>query len=160
MHSVTYLIFQLANVAALAAATQEWEVLALSTYSPSGRPGTSPWYRLNTTIWDPNSTQERANCSTQWVYLEPPYRKWLNCSTVSYGRWSFEMIKTEAEYSSPTLDFVLHFALEKERETLDGAAHFSVGENMGGLCAASGFCMWDLMADLVPWRIKYQTREI
>jgi len=162
---ITFFVSQLLSVAALSAATttasQDWEVLALSTYSPSGRPGTSPWYKLNTTIWDPNnnSNQEKANCSAQWVYLEPPYGKWFNCSTVSYGQWKFEMTETDGEYSSPTLDFMLHFVLEKkEGDTFDGAARFVVGQNMGGLCSASGFCMWDLMADLVPWRINYQRR--
>jgi hypothetical protein len=69
------------------------------------------------------------------------------------------MVKSDSDYSSPTSDFVLRFTLATENETFLGIADFVVGENMRGLCSASGVCSFGLKEELVPFLVN-QTRVV
>ncbi len=130
-----------------------WQVPKLYTFSPSGRPSSSPWYSLNATIIDPNFSNTTTECSTKWTYESPPYKQVHNCSEAAYRKWSFEILETNSssEYPSPTTDFGLRFLLSRKggREEYEGKANFKVGGNMSGLCAASGFCTWNLKEGVV-----------
>jgi hypothetical protein len=102
---------------------QPWEITRLRTFSPSGRPGDSPYSTINLTIADPNEIlagntdggttvafpPNSANCSAQFTRDSPPWDKTYPCAEQSwqYGSWSFEMLKPETNgtfygYVSPS----------------------------------------------------------
>ncbi|KAJ9132952.1 hypothetical protein NKR19_g9205 [Coniochaeta hoffmannii] len=98
-----------------------WEISSLTTFSPSGRPGSSPYSILNITITDPNTTAAgpahrgtavfpptTAVCNATFVGEAPPWGRALNCSETSYGHWSFEMLEP-AENPSATTNFDVRF---------------------------------------------------
>lgn len=135
-----------------------WEISRLGTFSPSGRPGSSPWSVINITISDPNArTVTPTICSAQWTWETPPWDQVQACTEDPHGEWSFVMVKSaDSDYPSPTTDFVLRFTLVLQgmhRQFL-GVARFRIGENMSGLCAASGFCSFGLKEELVPFLVN------
>ena len=153
-----------------------WEVSSLSTFSPSGRPGSSPYSTVNITITDPNTIvagrsptgmagfpPSTAICNASFVGSDPPYNKVLNCSETKYGQWTFEMLKTNnTGYPSATTNFDIRFTRvnnvtviwEEFSKVYVGQAHFEVGDNMQGVCGASGVCSWGLKGELRPWLIN------
>ena len=61
------------------------------------------------------------------------------------------MLKSDnAESASPTTNFKLRFDLKKANAEFVGTGKFAVGENMSGLCSASGFCSFGLKDGLAP----------
>ena len=137
-------------------ALKPWEITSLNTFSPSGRPGGSPWSVINITISDPNDPAVLpAICVGKWTFDESPYGIVNNCSDVPGGRWTFATLKSDnAESASPTTDFKLRFALKKAGTEFVGTGKFAVGENMSGLCSASGFCSFGLKDGLSPVLVK------
>jgi hypothetical protein len=111
-----------------------WEVSRLSTFSPSGRPGNSPYSSLYVAITDPNTipfpspasfqgpvvslSPISANCSVRWnAYSEQPFGWITPCADVApgSGRWTVEMVKgnATAEGPSATRDFRVKIVLER-----------------------------------------------
>jgi len=147
-----------------------WEISSLATFSPSGRPGSSPYSILNITITDPNTTAAgpahrgtavfpptTAVCNATFVGEAPPWGRALNCSETSYGHWSFEMLEP-AENPSATTNFDVRFT-HVSNVTVIGQVftkvyvareHFEVGKNMGGICGASGVCSFGLKEEERP----------
>ena len=153
---------------------QPWQVTSLSTFSPSGRPGSSPYSIINLTITDPNTINAgpahrgtaifpptTANCSTYWdtwSETETPYNKTNACSEVQYGYWTFEMRETSgtsSTYIKPTENVDIVFTHVDNvtvigsvyTKTFVGTAHFELGDNMSGVCGASGVCSWGLKSN-------------
>jgi hypothetical protein len=153
---------------------QPWQVTHLAVYSPSGRPGSSAWstidieientnqiYAGNTPYGDSYFGPVAVNCSGQWTWPRlNAYGTVFGCDANAGGLFTFRMLPaTNATNPSPTTDFDLEFTLVQNKWLLDnvtngnsyllsktwlGTTQFSVGDNMRGLCAASGFCWWDL----------------
>ena len=142
----------------LAAATptlNPWEISHLTTFSPSGRPGSSPWSVINVTIADPNGAIVSPTfCAAKWTFEDPPYGKVNACSDIPGGQWTFEMLESDSENPSPTMDFKLRFELKKKDELFVGTESFKVGENMSGLCSASGVCSFGLKEEKTPFLVK------
>jgi hypothetical protein len=139
-------------------ARKPWEVSQLTTFSPSGRPGSSPWSIINITISDPNDDSvSPATCVGKWTFEEPPYGVVNNCSDVPGGNWTFAMLKSDnATTASPTTDFKVRFWLKKGKAVFVGTQKFVVGENMSGLCSASGVCGFELKAGMTPVLVKQE----
>ena len=134
---------------------QPWQISQLTTFSPSGRPGSSPWSIIDITISDPNDHPVvPTNCTAKWTFEEPPYNRIERCTEVPGAEWSFEMVKSESEQASPTMDFVLRFTLVREHETYLGVAKFVIGDNMRGLCSASGVCSFGLKEEMTPFLVN------
>ncbi len=65
------------------------------------------------------------------------------------------MLKSDnADSASPTTDFKLRFELKKAGADFVGTGKFAVGENMSGLCSASGFCSFGLKDGLALVLVK------
>lgn len=76
------------------------------------------------------------------------------------------MLRAEnATYQSPTEDFDLKFTLVRSlsapgnvyAKTYVGTGRFRIGQNMGGLCSASGVCTFGLQEEENPVLVE-QTR--
>ncbi|KAM7193196.1 hypothetical protein V8F33_007896 [Rhypophila sp. PSN 637] len=211
---ITFISLLLLLFSQVCTTVAQWSVRNLNTFSPSGRPGSSPYSTLNTTITDtyghydahlnrvPLST---AICFMKWQWGSrdiTPYNIVFNCSNVdpndTDSHWSFEMRNaTESEYPSPTTDFYLWFWRSVENIYNDGHgsekggrftkrgpvdelaavverndkprrearnilyvghARFKVGpgENMEGICGASGVCSYNLRQEKTPVLIERQ----
>ncbi|KAK4033793.1 hypothetical protein C8A01DRAFT_49678 [Parachaetomium inaequale] len=156
MHlNIILAILGLASLAAATPSLNPWEISRLTTFSPSGRPGSSPWSVINVTIADPNGLIVSPTfCVAKWTFEEPPYGKVNACSDIPGGQWKFEMLESDSENPSPTTDFKLRFELRKHDETFVGTESFRVGENMSGLCSASGVCSFGLKEEKTPFLVK------
>ncbi|KAK1766282.1 hypothetical protein QBC33DRAFT_620687 [Phialemonium atrogriseum] len=156
-----------------------WEILRLSTFSPSGRPGSSPWSLINITITDPNTIPagptptgtavfepSTVNCSTAWDAGSLPYNQVVNCTEAEHGYWTFEMLEADdSDYHSPTENFNIRFTQVRSLEvpgntyaqTFVGTGSFRVGDNLSGVCGASGVCSFGLKDEAKPVLVN-QTR--
>lgn len=142
-----------------------WLLPKVDTFSPSGRPGSSPFDTINITIIDPNTITSgpvtfppiTANCSAQfeWNYAggtDPPNAlPWgvvQHCQPVRDGVWTFKILKPHANethsYPSPTSNFRLEFTLVRSKppsygrrhsRKYIGAAHFEIFDGV-----LSGVC--------------------
>jgi hypothetical protein len=143
-------------------ALQPWLLTTLYTHSPSGRPNSSPYHTLNLTIYDPNTIDNyqpvTTNCSLQWL-SGTPYEIETPCTEFKQGTWSFKLQQGTNETGWSSVDnFNLTFTLvrhadqpmQKEGVEFVGGAHFQVGQNLNGTCAASGFCNWGLKINPFP----------
>jgi hypothetical protein len=152
---VIFSLLGLAPLATVASSLKPWEISRLTTFSPSGRPGSSPWSIINITISDPNDAISSPTiCSGKWTFEEPPYDIINSCSEVPGAEWTFVMLRSNGTGASPTMDFQLRFELNKKRESFEGTEKFVVGENMSGLCSASGVCSFGLKEEMTPFPIK------
>ncbi|KAI0139348.1 hypothetical protein GGR57DRAFT_496201 [Xylariaceae sp. FL1272] len=143
-----------------------WQVIKLSTYSPSGRPNTSPDYYVSAAIRNPDPSKGDAasdvevDCKATWQYPDLPYNKSFDCvladGTVSSWSWSMEPIQANSTSASSTTNFVLAFqaisntATSGESIVWAGTQSFAVGDNLQGTCAGSGFCSWALKPEKTP----------
>jgi hypothetical protein len=120
---------------------------------------------MNLTISDPNDASvSPVMCVRQWDFgNEDPYDKVIACSEVPGGRWMFVMLEADGADGvtpSPISNFGVRFTLEKKKnlkkddEKWVGDAKFVIGENMSGLCAASGFCSFGLKEELAPFAVR------
>ncbi|KAI0525388.1 hypothetical protein F5B22DRAFT_336646 [Xylaria bambusicola] len=162
-----------------ASAFGRFSVTSLNTWSPSGRPGSSPDYYIHANITDPDPTKDVSDadgaqvyCALAWQWPDIPYNQILDCEisdargSVSWA-WSIELLKaTDAENPSPTTNFYLHWRAINTSQPQDedvivysGIGHFEVGENMQGTCAASGFCSWALKQAEIPVLIDITTEK-
>ena len=159
---------------ATAQCLQSWQLTELGTFSPSGRPGNSPYSTLNATIQDPNTIPvaqtptgqaafppSSASCSAQWI-TSPPWGEPIACSSNSeFSSWSF----TINQGTSGTTNFTLEFKLiddvivlgTRYTKTFAGGDHFEVGTNLGGSCGGSGVCSWGLNSS--PYKIKQKAEK-
>ncbi|KAI8630248.1 hypothetical protein F5Y19DRAFT_474635 [Xylariaceae sp. FL1651] len=153
-----------------------WQVTGLNTFSPSGRPGSSPNYYIRVNISNPdptqsapapsNGTQGTVNCNALWLYGDLPYNKIYDCqildlTTPTSWAWTFEPLEANDTYPSPTENFDIRWrAADSAASTEEGVriwtgyGQFEVGKNMQGTCAASGFCSWGLKAENRPFPIN------
>lgn len=144
-----------APLAIAASPLKPWEISRLTTFSPSGRPGSSPWSVINITISDPNEViNSPAICSGKWTFEEPPYGIVNTCSEVPGGKWTFVMLQSEGSSPSPTMDFKLRFEQNKNGISFQGMENFVIGENLSGLCSASGVCAFALKEEKTPVLVK------
>jgi hypothetical protein len=153
-------VVPLLGLASLAKATRwpkPWEITHLSTFSPSGRPGSSPYSVINITISDPNdSTVSPAICVGTWTFEELPYGKVHACSEVPGGQWTFAMLQSDSDNPSPTTEFKLRFEVQKMDQLFRGTEEeFLIGDNLTGLCSASGVCSFGLMEEKTPYRVSW-----
>lgn len=106
-----------------------------------------------------------ANCSTEWTFEDTPFDRVLNCTDIAHGYWTFEMLTEGVESPSPTQNFDVRFTQVRNlrvpggnyTQTWVGKASFRIGENMEGLCGASGVCSFGLKAEAQPVLVD-QTR--
>ncbi|KAI0838268.1 hypothetical protein F5Y06DRAFT_53747 [Hypoxylon sp. FL0890] len=138
-------------------ALEPWQVTKLSTFSPSGRPGSSPYARLWANITNPASIPaepgvsfdpSRANCTIEWVWNEEePYGRTYECDTAedepsepvpstgmgsgsgSVSKWTIEVLEANSSYPSPTEDMDVKFTLATNL-TVDGKGYYEVLEGM------------------------------
>ncbi|KAI3321851.1 hypothetical protein HD806DRAFT_502121 [Xylariaceae sp. AK1471] len=149
-----------------------WHVTGLGTYSPSGRPGNSPDYYIHVNISNPDPTQSdpapstppgNVYCQAIWVYPDVPYNKIVECDIVDSTTpttwvWTLEPLEAGDESPWPTTNFDLRwraastsaYPTEEGIQIWTGVGQFEVGKNMKGLCAASGFCVWELKPESNP----------
>ncbi|KAI1379695.1 hypothetical protein F4677DRAFT_290840 [Hypoxylon crocopeplum] len=157
---------------------QSWRVTRLSTYSPSGRPGSSPIAHLWATITNPDPvpaspagtspTGSTANCTVDWDFAsERPYGRAVECVTeqrpgASVSAWTIELFEANSTWASPTENVDVRFTLSRNL-TVDGVEndkvfvgtqHFEVGDNMRGTCGGSGVCSWELRQENIPVLIE------
>lgn len=137
-----------------------WNITRLSTNSPSGRPGSTPWSYIRFTIEDTTRldagmspyghvfhTAGSANCSMKWDAYEPggPWDRENKCGEEGSGHWTWWMRKPSGDWQSPTSSFDLEWRLqnkirvlvESDNRLIDqefvGRAHFQVGDNVSVL---------------------------
>lgn len=163
-----------------------WQVARLGTFSPSGRPGSSPDYYIHVNITNPDPTQASSTdpgiasgkvyCEFVWRYPDTPYSNISTCSILDVDAaaavpwvWTVELIEAEDENPSATTDFDLLWRAATTAETTQGEedgsgvqtwtgrGHFEVGDNMQGTCAASGFCSWGLKDASSPFPVDVST---
>ncbi|KAK5631124.1 hypothetical protein RRF57_006839 [Xylaria bambusicola] len=154
-----------------------FSVTSLNTWSPSGRPGTSPDYYIHANITDPDPTKDTPDadgaqvyCAFVWQWPNAPYNQILDCVIADGGRpvgwaWTVELLEaTETEEPFPTTNFDLHWRAINLSQPQDGnvtfysgIGHFEVGKNLQGTCAASGFCSWALKPTETPVVIDITT---
>ncbi|KAK0615328.1 hypothetical protein B0T17DRAFT_620118 [Bombardia bombarda] len=144
-----------------------WNLTSMRSFSPSGRPGSSPFVTLNLTIVDLNDADRlprsalknatlEAECDTQWSwenfdYDKDPYNRVHNCSKVDVGWWTFELFKTNASVPNPARNFLVQFEHHVKRdEVYVGVGNLSVETNVRGACGGSGVCTWYLWEGAMP----------
>lgn len=154
---------------------EPWEVSSAWTFSPSGRPGSSPYSTVNVTITDPNTVlagpaprgsaifvPTTTVCNASFTPSTLPYNKVYNCSEVQYGYWTFEMLEANnTQYASATTNFDVRFTHVDNVTVIGnvytkvyiGTGHFQLGTNMAGVCGASGVCSWGLEETEKPYLI-------
>lgn len=153
------------------AGLQPWQLLALETFSPSGRPGNDPYSMLNVTIKDPNIIAAQAptgqaiippssaSCSAQWLDNNPPWGQSIACNSDSgISNWSFTINQGTSGTTNFTLDFnlveIVTISGMQYEKTWIGGDHFEVGTNLGGSCGGSGVCSWGLAS--APYDINQE----
>ena len=139
---------------------------SLSTFSPSGRPGSSPYSTLNVTISDPNTVPagqtptgtavfppSTGTCGVAFTGASVPWGVEQPCTSDSeYTTWTVTLNEPASGTASGTTNFVLSF---KETDNVqipgsdvtkvfEGSQAFAVGDNLGGECGGSGVCYWAL----------------
>ncbi|KAI1401487.1 hypothetical protein F4819DRAFT_458009 [Hypoxylon fuscum] len=156
---------------------EPWKVTKMSTFSPSGRPGSSPLAHTWANITSSGSIaaghgasfeSSDANCTAEWVWAsEVPYNHTYECTTTtavapsqsSSSTWTIEILEvTNSNYFSPTENFDVKFTLTSNvtvdgneyYKVLVGTQHFEVGKNMRGTCGGSGLCSWALRDENNP----------
>ncbi|KAI2643223.1 hypothetical protein GGS21DRAFT_495369 [Xylaria nigripes] len=157
-----------------------WHVTGISTFSPSGRPGSSTEFYNYANITnpdptqtetDPEITQGKVSCKLVWQYPDVPYSQAMDCEILdttvpSPWIWTVEFLKRDND-TNPINNFDLRWrAAPREKypsesheglQIWTGAGHFKVGQNMDFLCAASGFCSGGLKATSNPALINVTT---
>ncbi|KAK4119513.1 hypothetical protein N657DRAFT_650170 [Parathielavia appendiculata] len=155
LYSIIVSLLGLTHLADAARRPKPWEITRLTTFSPTGRPGDSPWSVINITISDPNdSTVSPTICVGKWTWEELPYGKVNACSEVPGGQWAFSMLESDSENPSPTVNFRLRFELRKTDRRYMGTAKFD-WDNLSGLCSASGFCSFGLKEEKTPFPVSW-----
>ncbi|KAF2656368.1 hypothetical protein K491DRAFT_656687 [Lophiostoma macrostomum CBS 122681] len=162
------------------AALENWEVTALGTHSPSGRPGNDPHLFINATINDPNTIPageqptgtavfppSTAQCNIEWLSGETPWGVEQPCtSSTTYSTWTVTLEKPSNASGTPsgTENFALQFKLvdyvhlvgQEVTKVYEGEGEFAVGGALTGQCGGSGVCNWGLKSP--PYAIvQYET---
>jgi hypothetical protein len=95
-----------------------WQVARLGTFSPSGRPNSSPDYYIHVNITNPDPTQDdstdpglaagKVYCEFVWRYPDTPYNNISTCSILDTNTtapapwvWTVELIEAEGENRPP-----------------------------------------------------------
>jgi hypothetical protein len=155
-----------------------WKVTALSTFSPSGRPGSYPWLTITANLTDPNALTlgtspdnndtvsvpaggKAINCQAKWLSGETPFgRSWpCDLAAETSGYWTVKIV-AKNDFSVNNFDAVFTRVAEvlyqgaAYKKVFEAQAHFAVGENLGGTCGGSGVCSWGLKSELVPYKVQ------
>ncbi|KAJ4989286.1 hypothetical protein SVAN01_05191 [Stagonosporopsis vannaccii] len=146
-------------------ALQPFEVTAVTSYSPSGRPGSDAWRYIRANVTDPNSYlysrnggeltipggSQGINCEARWYRGESPEGRTWPCDSAEYGHWALQVL------SSGSSDLRLRFihavepGLSWPNTRYEAEASFSYGEGgLIGRCLSSGSCTFVLGADYKP----------
>ncbi|KAI6088458.1 hypothetical protein F4821DRAFT_89311 [Hypoxylon rubiginosum] len=159
-----------------------WQVTKLSTFSPSGRPGSSPLARILANVTNPSAipagpgasspsfAPSEANCTVEWAWADAqPYGAVHECTTAppaeaSSSKWTVEILESDPGAYAPTEKLDVKFTLtltsssdrdgEAYSKVLVATQHFEVGDNMRGTCGGSGVCSWGLNEELTPLSIQ------
>ncbi|KAI5924184.1 hypothetical protein F4810DRAFT_666109 [Camillea tinctor] len=190
MKNLALLLFAFANSLSHASATLgndlttrdveigPWEVTWLHTFSPSGRPGSSPNSSIMVEISNPEIAAgpsptgtvvfpaSTANCTAEWTTAGgSPYGTTYDCVTVSgdssTASWELEAIEADSD-ANPTENVILKFTLTYNvtaaanvyYKVMEGTGHFFIPDNMEGSCGGSGVCNWYLKDDSTPYEIE------
>ncbi|RYN76785.1 hypothetical protein AA0120_g11659 [Alternaria tenuissima] len=164
-------------LAARQATLQDFQVNKVTSYSPSGRPGSYPWAQITASVTDPNeinlgtSQSDGSNvtvpagsqgldCKAQWYTKgESPLDRTWPCDATSNGYWIMNVLAGSSGFA--TGDFNLKFTHvadlvyrgEQFTESFEAEGHFAVGENLSGSCGGSGICTWGLKSANTPFEI-------
>lgn len=123
-------------------------------------------------------------CTSIWQYPDDPYNKFYDCEVIAdttdsaddASKWAWtleplEVVTKETHFATTNVDLRWRAAKmsgkdksegggyeEKKKKVriLTGVAHFEIGVNMKGLCAASGFCQWNLDPKKTPVLVDVQ----
>lgn len=130
-----------------------FSIPALSTYSPSGRPGQPCQPAINFTAIDPNARNATSVCTKTWQCNDtnPHLFDHVVCEDPAF--W-FNLTPPDGEVGSfGVANFVLrvHHELPYGRNstngtlvTILGESPIKVGDQLAGECGASGVCFWAL----------------
>lgn len=149
---------------------EPWQITKLSTFSPSGRPGSSNnQAQLWANITNPSPIPagagatfdaSSASCIVNWTYIdEDPYGITYACNTTEpQSSWTIEVLEANNTAPSPTTNMDVRFTLTTKltvegneySKILTARQHFQVGEYLVGNCGASGVCSWSLKDESVP----------
>lgn len=153
-----------------------WQVTALSSFSPSGRPGSYPWPYIQANLTDPNSLSlgtspsdnstvtvpagnKAVNCRAKWLTGENPFGRSWPCDASGDGYWTMKITQT-SDFSVGNFQVVFTRVADvlylgsQYKKSYEGTATFKVGDNMSGSCGGSGVCGWGLKSELVPYSIQ------
>lgn len=154
---------------------QPWLLSGISSFSPSGRPGSYPWITLTASLTDPNAlvlgtgedgtpvtleaNNTASNCQAKWLSGTKPFGRQWPCDNSGNGYWIFEVIET-ANFT--LYDFEVKFTRVAETiyhgssfgKRYEGTAHFAVPDQLGGSCGGSGVCSWGLKQELSPYAVQ------
>lgn len=157
-----------------------WQLASLYGFSPSGRPGESPWIYITATLTDPNELvlgtsdadnsavtlpagNQALNCRATWIRGETPFGRSWPCEDndgEAYGWWTMRVVDAGDGASISSYTLVFTRVAEKlylgssYRRTFEATQHFEVGNQLSGSCGASGVCGWGLKAELAPFAIQ------
>ncbi|KAI0897351.1 hypothetical protein F4806DRAFT_396261 [Annulohypoxylon nitens] len=143
---------------------EPWQITKLSTFSPSGRPGSSNnQAQLWANITNPSPIPagagatfdaSSASCIVNWTYIEEdPYGITYACNTTEpqslSSSWTIEVLEANNTAPSPTTNMDVKFTLTTKltvdgneySKILTGRQHFQVGQNLAGNCGGSGVVM-------------------
>ncbi|KAK4184666.1 hypothetical protein QBC35DRAFT_505468 [Podospora australis] len=137
----------------------------LTTFSPSGRPGSSPWSLVNLTFSD-LEFNNNVTCGAKYTWEDPLWNNVTECAHTpttkdKYTKYSFQMLKPTASGEGASLlnNFMLHLRHDAEKGVYVATQRFNFDSdrNIGGLCSASGVCSFGLREEVRPYYI-HQTK--
>lgn len=152
-------------------------VTSLQTWSPSGRPGTSPDWYIHVNITDPDPTKTVSDpsgphvyCEVVWQYPAAPYNETIECNitdATGFVNWAWTVTLLEANDPDPwpTTNFDLLWRavnLSQSNEPVivwSGIGQFEVAKNLQGTCAGSGFCSWSLKPEDTPYVVEVTSEK-
>lgn len=129
---------------------------SLSTFAPSGRPGSSIYSFFNVSFTDVEFNNTTVQCGTRWTFGEGEDMAWTRKNTdclikpksKRVGEWSFQLLKPTASGEGASLlnNFMLHLRHDWTSGVHVATQKFNFdGErNIGGMCSASGTCQFGL----------------
>lgn len=154
---------------------QPWQLSGITSFSPSGRPGSYPWLNIVANLADPNSltlgtgsdgnpvtvpaNNPAANCTAKWIRGSSPLNHSWPCDASGDGYWVMEFVDNgEFQYTNFDVKFTrvaeTIYLGSAYKKTFVGTGHFEVGKNMAGSCGGSGVCSWGLKPENSPTAIQ------
>ncbi|KAF1929211.1 uncharacterized protein M421DRAFT_91715 [Didymella exigua CBS 183.55] len=148
-----------------------FELNALVTNSPPGRPGSTPWSYIRANFTDPNSysfTQgthngtvpaglQGVNCEARWFRQESPEDRTWPCEYSEQGYFAIQIFPGTGA-TARVNDFKLRLIHGVEPgapisnifERYDANGSFKSLDNLNGRCSSGGVCNYSLKPELKP----------